>query len=221
MRRVCSRSFVFALTAAVAACGGDAADVARTPTPMPTALAGFYAGEFPCSNCLGIEAGLWLREDGAFVFRQRYRSDGGADSVSHGLGRWRWDTGAADLVLEGAGPERRFRRGADATLALQTASPLPHLLAPAAAEPFTASVRIDALAVVADGGATLTECLSALARPLVDGGASTELRRLYARLIARGRPALVGVEARLVAGAGGAESWLVERVLNLRPQETC
>lgn len=219
MRRACSRSFVYAAAAAVlAACGGEAADVARTPTPMPDDLAGFYAGEFPCSNCPGIDAALWLRADGAFVFRQRYRDTA---AVSHGLGRWRWDADAARLVLDAPGPERRFRHAADATLTLETASPLPHVLARGAPEPFTDTVRIAALAVIAGGSATLTECLTGLALPLGDGGASSELRRLYGRLVTRGGPALVGAEARLVVDAGGTERWRVERVLNLRPQESC
>lgn len=219
MRRAGPRSFVYAAAAAVlAACGGEAADVARTPTPIPADLAGFYAGEFPCNNCPGIDAALWLREDGAFVLRQRYRD---TSTVSHGLGRWRWDGDAARLVLDAPGPERRFRHSADATLVLETASPLPHVLARAAPEPFTDAVRVEALVVIASGGATMTECLTGLALPLVDGGAITELRRLYGRLVTRGNPALLGAEARLVVDANGAERWRVERVTNLRPQESC
>jgi hypothetical protein len=192
---------------------------------MPADLAGIYAGDFPCSNCAGIAAALWLRDDGAFLFRQRYRGnaggDTGGDTVSHGLGRWRWDADAARLTLTGAGPERRFRRAVDATLELETASPLAHVLARAPDAAFEDGMRVDGLAIVADGGATLTECLSALALPVAAGGASAELRRLYGRLIAAGRPALVSVEARIVAGGAGEERWLVERMLGLRPEETC
>lgn len=225
MLRACSRSFFYAATAVLAACGGEAADVPPAPTPMPANLAGFYTGEFPCSNCPGIDAALWLRDDGAFILRQRYRpGDDNPGTVSHGLGRWRWDADAARLVLDGAGPDRRFRYAADATLTLETVSPLPHVVARAAPETFTDTVRIDALVVIGDNGATLTECLSRLAFPIVDGGASTDLRRLYGRLVSRGRPARVDVEARLVPGAegaGGAERWHVERLVNLNPRESC
>jgi hypothetical protein len=219
LTRLCSS--VYWAFAVAAACGGDAADLARAPTPMPTDLAGFYAGDFPCGNCARIAAALWLREDGVFFFRQRYANSSADDTVSHGLGRWRWDADAALLVLESAGPERRFRHDANGRLELETASPLPHVLARAADEPFADGVRIDGLAVATGDGATLVECLSGLALPVAAGGASADLRRLYGRLVTPGSPALVSVEVRLLAGDGTEERWLVERLLNLRPQGTC
>lgn len=215
------RAAACGVIAFAAACGGESADLARTATPMPNELGGFYAGEFPCNNCEAIAAALWVREDGVFFLRQRYTGGGAEDSVVHGLGRWRWDADAGQLVLEGAGPARRFRPGAQTGLELETTSPLPHVLARAAPEPFADRLRIAGLVVVGGGGgATLTECLTGLALPLAPGGSSAQLRRLYGRTITPGNAALANLEARL-ATSGESESWLVERVIELRDQETC
>lgn len=207
-----------ALIAAVVACGRDSAEVARAPTPIPDNLAGFYAGDFPCGSCTAIATALWLRDDGVFVLRQRYLGTEAQPVAA--LGRWRWDETAAALVLEGSGPERRFAHGADATLTFATASPLPHVLARAQDGRADERMRIRGLAQFAERGATLTECVSGLALPLAELGQFTELRRLYRRMVTVGTPARVSVVAHL-SQDGATESWVVEEIVEVQPQETC
>src|SRR5262245_22989845 len=107
--------FVALLAALLGGCGRGSGENERG-TPMPAGVAAVYAGEFPCSNCARIEATLWLRPDGRFFLRQRLVDDAvtsageqpQAPSATYGMGRWSWDDIAEQLVLRGAGPERRL-----------------------------------------------------------------------------------------------------------------
>ena len=63
------------LAALQGGCGRDSGEKTEPRTPMPSGLAGVYAGELPCSNCAKIEATLWLRPDGRFFLRQRFVDD--------------------------------------------------------------------------------------------------------------------------------------------------
>jgi hypothetical protein len=203
LRRHLTSIAVALAAAALASCGGDAGDRTERRTPMPSTLAGVYAGNFPCSNCERIEATLWLRTDGAFVLRQRL-VDGaaapsdGAPSTTFGLGRWTWDEAAAEAVLRGRGPERRLAVRDEAHLELRVASPVPHVLARAAGAPrFDDRLVLDGESAVSANGATFKECSTGLTFAVADAGAYRELRRQHRRMNARGRVALTTVEAHL------------------------
>jgi hypothetical protein len=74
MMRRCS--YVLALGAALlGGCDREVQEEIQSRTPMPMSLAGVYAGQFTCSNCVAIEATVWLRPDGRFFLRQRFIDD--------------------------------------------------------------------------------------------------------------------------------------------------
>ena len=222
-------SIALALAAAgLASCGGDAGDRTERRTPMPSTLAGVYAGNFPCSNCERIEATLWLRTDGAFVLRQRL-VDGaatpsdGAPSTTFGLGRWTWDEVAAEAVLRGRGPERRLAVRDEAHLELRVASPVPHVLARAAGAPrFDDRLVLDGESAVSANGATFKECSTGLTFAVADAGSYRELRRQHRRMNARGRVALTTVEAHLAGEEASASKRLVvDKFIAIKPGTGC
>lgn len=223
-------SIAIALVAAeLASCGGDAAD--RTPlrTPMPSTLAGVYAGDFPCGNCERIEATLWLRTDGAFVLRQRLVDDGaatpsdGAPSTTFGLGRWTWDEVAAEAVLRGRGPERRLSVRDEAHLELRVTSPVPHVLARVAGAPsFNDRLVLDGESAISENGATFKECSTGLTFAVADAGAYRELRRQHRRMNARGKVALTTVEAHVAGNeATASERLVVDKFIAIKPGTGC
>lgn len=218
--------------AAAAGCSRGGNDDAPEATPMPASVPGVYAGDFPCSNCAAIAATLWLRPDGGFFLRQRFvESDGAAaaapaaaPAATFGLGRWSWDEHAAQLVLRGAGPERRLLVHAADRLQLLVASPVEHTLARDASHPpFVDRLTLDGESAVTDGGATFTECLTGLTFAVADAGASRELRRQHRRLNPRGKVALTTVEAQLVPAPddSAAEQLLIERFVTMKPGTPC
>jgi copper homeostasis protein (lipoprotein) len=222
-----------ALAAALAGCGGDSPAVPEVRTPMPANLAGVYSGQFPCSNCEAIEAGVWLRPDGAFFLRQRF--DGAAagtaadapqgPSTTYAFGRWSWDEVAADVVLRGPGPERRLIVRDDDHLQLRAASPIEHLLArDAAAPPFADRVTLDGESAVSESGATFKECLTGLTFTVADAGAYRELRRQHRRMNPRGKVALTTLEGHLVATqkeSTTSERLVVDRYITMKPGKGC
>jgi hypothetical protein len=216
--------------ATVAGCSRDVGDETPATTPMPASVPGVYAGEFPCSNCAAIAATLWLRPDGGFFLRQRFVEAADADaqtagpSATFGLGRWSWDERAAQLVLRGAGPERRLVVHTDERLQLLVASPIEHALTRDPASPaFVDRLSLDGESVVTENGATFTECLTGLHFAVADAGAYRELRRQHRRLNPRGKVALTTVEARLVAGTddAAAERLVIERFVTMKPGTAC
>ena len=199
---------------------------------MPAGIAGVYSGEFPCSNCAKIDATLWLRPDGRFVLRQRSQDDAAtsgpntpqAQSAAYGLGRWSWDDIAAQLVLRGAGPERRLTVRDAEHLELRVASPLEHVLARDHAAPvFRDRLPLDGESAVTASGATFKECLTGLEFPVVvDAGAYQQLRRYHRTMNARGKVALTAVEGHLVSGgATTSERLVVDTVISLKPGTSC
>src|SRR5512143_799549 len=130
----------------VAGCDRGRGDDADAPTPAPATLPGVYAGQFPCSNCTGVGATLWLRDDQRFFFRQSFTGGQGAvgTEMTYALGRWSWDEHAAEVVLRGAGPERRLAVLDADRLRLRVASPVEHVLARDATDPaFKDRLRLD------------------------------------------------------------------------------
>jgi len=226
---------ILALLAALqAGCqSGDSGDSSESrTTPMPSGLAGVYAGEFPCSNCAKIEATLWLRPDGRFFLRQRFVDDSATPSAKtaprtpaaiYGLGRWSWDDVEAEVVLRGAGPERRLSVRDTDHLKLRVTSPLEHILARDHDEPaFHDRLTLDGESAVTATGATFKECLTGLDLPVVvDAGAYRQLRHYHA-MNARGKTARTVVEGHLVsAGDGSKERLVVDAFISIKPGTGC
>jgi hypothetical protein len=222
-----------ALLAALAA-GCDRASEQKTEPrmPMPAGVAGVYAGEFPCSNCAKIEATLWLRPDGRFFLRQRFVDDAETSSAqepqppsaTYGLGRWSWDDVAAELVLRGAGPERRLAVRDAEHLELRVPSPIPHILARDHREPkFKDRIPLDGESAVTATGATFKECLTGLELPVVvDAGAYRQLRHYHRTMNARGKVALTAVEGHLVPGGSTtSERLVVDAFISIKPGTGC
>jgi hypothetical protein len=223
---------ILALLAALqAGCDRDSAEKTEPRTPMPSGIAGVYAGEFPCSNCAKIEATLWLRPDGRFFLRQRLVDDAEtsakepqAPSATYSLGRWSWDDVAAQLVLRGAGPERRLTVRDTEHLQLRVTSPVEHILVRDDDEPyFRDRITLDGESAVTATGATFKECLTGLALPVVvDAGAYRQLRHYHRTMNARGKIALTVVEGHLVrAGSTTSERLVVDAFISIKPGTGC
>jgi hypothetical protein len=224
---------ILALLAALqGGCSRDSEEKAAEPrTPMPLGLIGVYAGEFPCSNCAKIDATLWLRPDGRFFLRQRFVDDETSagkkpqtPSAIYGLGRWSWDDIAAQLVLRGAGPERRLTVRDTEHLQLRVTSPTEHILARDHGEPdFRDRITLDGESAVTATGATFKECLTGLELPVVvDAGAYRQLRHYHRTMNARGKIALTVVEGHLVpAGSTTSERLVVDAFISIKPGTGC
>lgn len=219
----------FLCLVAIAACSRNDGDETPPTTPMPPSVPGVYAGEFPCSNCAAIAATLWLRPDGGFVLRQRFveaedaATQAAGPAATFGLGRWSWDERAAQLVLRGAGPERRLAVHTEDRLQLLVASPIEHALTrDPASPPFVDRLSLDGESVVTQDGATFTECLTGLTFAVADASAYRELRRQHQRLNPRGRVALTTLEARLApATEEQPEQLVIERFVTMKPGTPC
>jgi copper homeostasis protein (lipoprotein) len=193
---------------------------------MPAGLPGVYAGELPCSNCESIAATLWLRPDERFFLRQQYVDERGAtDGGSYSLGRWHWDEQAAELVLHGAGPERRIAVAAKGRLRMRGASPVEHVLErDPAAPPFIDRITLQGDSRIIDKAAVFTECLTGLELAVAEENAFKELRRQHRVLNSRGKAALTSVEAHIVTiteGDATREVLVVDRVVGLKPGARC
>jgi hypothetical protein len=211
-------------------CGRDSRDETEPRIPMPAALAGVYAGEFPCSNCAAIEATLWLRADGAFILRQRLLDDASTSgaapsgpSATYGLGRWSWDEVSAEVVLRGRGPERRLVVPEEGKLQLRAASK-PVLARDAMAPLFVDRLMLDGESAVSETGASFKECSTGLTFSVADTGAYRELRRQHRRMNPRGKIALTTVEGHFVAAGAGSttsERLVVDQFIAIKPGTGC
>jgi NlpE N-terminal domain len=220
-----SKTTLLALVWVLHGCGPSTEHDAGAVHPPPPHLAGVYAGELPCSNCVGIEATLWLRPDGAFFLRQTLRDEAQTAPAPtdriYAPGRWHWDEHGAQLVLHGAGPERRLVALDDERLKLLMPSPAEHVLTRDAADPpFTDRLELDGESAVGKTGAVFRECLTGLTFDVADAGALKELRRQHRVMNPRGKVALTSVIARLRPGASG-DALVVERVIALKPGTGC
>ena len=220
------------LAALQGGCGRHSGERAEQRTPMPASLAGVYAGDLPCSNCAKIEATLWLRPDGRFFLRQRFVDDADAPvdkrpptpSATYGLGRWSWDDLAAQLVLRGAGPERRLTVRDAEHLEMRVSSPIEHILARDHHEPaFTDRITLDGESAMTANGATFKECLTGLELPVVvDAGAYRQLRHYHRTMNAKGKIALTVLEGHLVyGGANARERLVIDAFISLKPGTGC
>jgi hypothetical protein len=219
MRSIAHLQVVIAASLTLAACGGSDSDNEPAPAVDVSALVGVYSGVFPCENCPGIDARLWLRPDGAFFMRQDHRATEGADvERTHSLGRWAWDAGAGELVLRGRGPERRFHY-VDGTLQMAV-SGLPHVLErDAAAQPFTDRARFEGQYESSVGVGTLRDCVTGLQLAVNDDTGGRNLRRRHRAVSPANRAAWVQVEAHLVYERG--EALAIDRLIAIRPGQEC
>ncbi len=208
----------------IAGCGRDHGDEADVVTPAPATLSGVYVGQFPCSNCTGVGATLWLRGDQRFFFRQSFAGGEGAvgTEMTYALGRWTWDEHAAEVVLLGPGPERRLAALDADRLRLRVASPVEHVLARDPSDPpFKDRLKLDGeSAATKDGVVTFTECLTGLPLRVAEAGAFKELRRQQRVMNPHGKVAVTTVEAHLAHVSSG-EVLVVDRFLTIKPGKPC
>jgi copper homeostasis protein (lipoprotein) len=217
------RSIVYLLVSiaslTLAACGESGSHSEPAPAVDLSTLPGVYAGVFPCQNCPGIDARLWLRPDGAFFMRQDHRAAEGVDvERTHAFGRWAWDAGGGELVLRGRGPERRFHY---AERALRMLVPgVPHVLERDEAPlPFTDRVTFEGQYESSAGSGTVTECATGLRFAVRDDASGRNLRRRHRGISPANHAVWVSIEAHLVFGP--AEILAVDRVLAMRPSHDC
>ena len=198
------------------------------------ALDAAYSALFGTDWYAAIEATLWLRSDRRFVLRQRFVDDTTnapegsktqALSATYGLGRWSWDEIAAEIVLRGAGPDRRLSVRDEQHLELRVTSPIEHVLVRDAKEPrFADRVRLDGESAVTEGGATFKECLTGLTFRVGNAGAYGELRRQHQRMNPRGKVALTTVEGHLVTVTNKSttsERLVVDAFVAIKPGTGC
>ena len=219
--KLASRLLILSVTLLVGACGDDRtvpADQSESTLP------GVYAGTFPCQNCPGIRATLWLRPDGRYFLRQRYLEDAESDAMtSYSLGRWRWIPDDTVLELQGAGPGRTFTYPDRDTLLMRTGSDLEHRLSRQSAAPdFTSTIAMTGMMKTTGGGASFTECRTGLTAPVEGNRELTRFRQQYRRAEARGRPAYVELEGRFAWSPDGSlQSFVIERFITVKEGQSC
>ena len=203
---------------------------AEPRTAKPLAITGVYAGEFPCSNCAAIEATLWVRPDGRFFLRQRFVDDAESSSetaqapaATYALGHWAWDDIAADLVLHGRGPERRFVFRDEENLQLRAASAIARVLVRDRSEPaFRDRITLHGESALTQTGATFKECQTGLVLPVVDAGAYRQLRHHHRTVNAHQKVALTVVEGHLATDAATtSERLVVDKLISIKPGTGC
>jgi hypothetical protein len=219
MRALANLLIAIALSSPLAACSGSGGDGEPVAAVDIGSLPGVYSGVFPCLDCPGIDARLWLRPDGAFFLRQDRRAAEGTElERTHALGRWAWDAGAGELVLRGRGPERRFHY-ADGDLKMLVPG-APHILEhDTAPEPFSDRVTLEGQYESAVGVGNLRECVTGLELTVRDDTGGRNLRRRHRSVSAADRAVWVRIEAHL--GYGRGEVLAIDRVLAIRPGQAC
>lgn len=204
-------------------CGSDPTqEVSVEPVAEPPWLAGSYSGTFPCVDCPGIETGLWLRDDGAFFYRQNYLAaeDQTSDTAFYAMGHWNWDALTGQVALERDGPTRWFEVIDENILRFRTSAKPDHLLARSVIEtPFEYLVTLEGEYQSAKVQ-RFVECRTGLSFAIVEQGEGRRIRRQY-RSMPRGQPIIAVVEARMSAGSDGELALSIERLVTLKPGERC
>jgi len=216
-------SVVCFAAALVGGCGGDAGDESSTELPA-TSLPGVYSGVFPCETCPGIPTTLWLRSDQRFFLKQEYTATEEHQAMNaYSLGRWSWQAEQQELVLSGAGPERRFTRPDANALVMQTYSALEHRLdRNVGSASFDESILMRGTMRPAGDGMVFSECLTGLAAPVRKGGDYRRFTHQYRSTAARGKPVFVELEGRFSWAADGApQSVRIERFVTIKADATC
>ncbi len=207
----------------VGGCGEDR-DRGSPAALSEAALAGVYSGVFPCEDCPGIAATLWLRADGRFFFRQRYLADQEFEAVdAYSLGRW---TAAGDrqaIELSGQGPIRTFTHPDEDTLLMQTESDLEHRLTrDPGARDFSDRIRMTGMVRLRGDRASFTECHTGLVAPVSKGGDFARFRHQYRSAGRRNEPVYVELEGRYSwSGDGPPQSLTIERFVTIREDAAC
>lgn len=218
-----NRFFIICTILLVAGCG-DKTDGDVPGEPQEASLPGVYSGVFPCEDCPGIDATLWLRADGRFFFRQRYPADETQVAVdAFSLGRWQTMGDAGTIELSGSGPLRTFMHPDPDTLLMQTDSELPHRLTrdPVYSE-FSETIRMAGVMRTSSNGMTFTECLTGFEAPVSKGGDFARFRHQYRSVGGRNRPVYVELEGRFSWSRDGAlESLRIVRFVTVREEKAC
>lgn len=209
----------------IAACSDEAPPV-EEPGPAPATLPGVYRGEFPCSNCPGILATLWLRDDGRFFFEQKYRPDAnetGTPTAAYALGRWQWRADERVLALQGAGPQRLFDRPGKDLLLMHTGAVEEHRLErdPAGA-PFVAAVSMRGIVSRRGEQIVFAECLTGLEAPIEKAGDYSRFLRQFRSI--GGGPGAVTAELKGRFGwsiDGSPASLFIDKLIALRADSGC
>lgn len=218
-----NRLLILGVIVLVGGCS-DARD-SRSAAGLPdNSLPGVYTGTFPCDDCSGIEATLWLRPDRRFFFRQQYPGENGLRAMSaYNLGRWSWIQSDRVIVLMGAGPRRTFARRDPDTLVMQTESDLEHRLTRDPTAPdFSARIRMDGIMRMRGDRASFTECLTGLVVPVDKGRDFGRFLHQYRSVGALGEPVHVELEGRFYwSGDGTMKSLTIERFITIKSSGSC
>jgi hypothetical protein len=216
---------VILAAALLCGCGAHRSSEDSTASVDLATLPGVYVGTFPCLNCPGADARLWLRPDGVFFLREDFRADEVSEAErSYALGRWAWDTATSELVLRGRGPERRFAYAPPGRLQMQVPG-APHVLErDATARRFADRLPLEGKYDSSEGFGTFLECVTGLRFAVRGDADGPSLRRRHRAVSPADRALWVSIEAHIVyADPGGAptESLAVDRVVTLRPGGEC
>lgn len=213
--------YALALGVLLFGCGGPGAGPTAPENAVPS-LAGVYQGTFPCADCPGIEATLWLRADGRFFSRRSYVDDPEAGPDGYNSGRWRVEPDGR-IVVDGAGPDQVLTRRGPNRLELVTHSRLEHVLsrlepAPAFADRF----QVRAVAEQRGDGYVVTHCSTGLKVPLATGGDFPAFRRQFRSLGRRGEGVYIEFEGRFTwAGNGAPEALHIDRFSTVKRDSSC
>lgn len=216
-------SLFAAMAAFVSACSDRPAE-STLPEPPPPALAGAWSGQFPCANCARIDVTLWLQPDGPYFLRQHYvDADGTVAIRAQSLGRWEWLAASNELVLQGEGPARRFSQPDPGTLAMLTASELPHRLSRDTTRPvFSDSTLLKGIAALRGSTATFSECLTGYRLALQTGGDYSRFVHQYRSTAGRDGEVFIEFDGHFVWADGSAPSSVqIDRFVTVRANSTC
>jgi hypothetical protein len=205
------------------ACSDEPAQEARPPMPTAT-LPGVYAGEFPCDGCAGIDATLWLRADGRFIFRQQYAATAERDTMDvFSLGRWHAAENDYAIELRGKGPVRTFERSGGDTLTLRTVSTLPHeLLRDTSQAVLAEPMRMHGRMRLTADGAAFTECLTGLSAPVSNSADYRRFRHQLRSANRSGQEVPVELIGRFAwADDDSPQEFFIVQFVTIKPDEDC
>lgn len=191
-----------------------------------------FKGDLPCADCEGIRHHLNLWPDQVFQLRRTYL---GKNDSRDEIGRWRVDPERRALLLSGEaepplqfeilGPERLRQLDQEGAPIL---SDLPYeLTRSSAVEPLEPRRGLRGGFVYLADAARFTECLTGRNYPVAMEGEYRRLEAAYLKARAvPGVPLVVRFEGHIaerprMEGEGAEATVVVERFIEVRPDETC